>query len=476
MHFNNLANTGKQEADEKFMKASLLGLFIFFALLFSTLIQVGVSVAGSRAAEVDVYFFYSDTCPHCHEQMGLMQALAEHNDDVAIHFHEVSRDTAIWKTFRETKMITSSSVPRTFIGEMSFIGYSATGDGLHYSKPFQGYQGNATQIIKAIEKELGHNVKLGESFARPAAADRFLPVGWPLVIPLVYCLSYFIFRNRLREPQRQRLWLGGLAAITILAGFLLLSAFSELEIQTFAENLPYPLFVATIALADGFNPCAFTVLIILLSLLTHTRGRRDMVLIGGIFIVTSAVMYFLFIMIMVIAGSFFIEQYGRTIMIILGAIVAIAGGINIKDYYFLHQGFSLGLSPKQQASFGRKASAIVHDLKRGSGKLYIAAGATILLAIFVNIIELGCTAMLPVVYMTTLVNRFDSYGAYSFWTAVYAVVYIIPLLMILGNFIYFFTSIRIKEETGRLLKLVAGSFMLFFGLIMIFKPTLLIFH
>lgn len=469
------ASHNTQETWSNVTSTLLFFLLIAFTLLPGTTMNTGIAMAGTEATGVDVYFFYSDTCPHCHAEMGLMQALAENNTDITIHFHEVSRDAEIWETFRNTHKITSSSIPRTVIGEMSFIGYSATADGLHYSEPFQGYQGNASQIIKAIEKELGHKVKLGESFIRPVGADRILPLGWPLVLPLLYCISYFIFRKKLADPQRRRLWLGGLAAIAIIAGFMLLSTVSETEIQTFAERLPYPLFVVTIALADGFNPCAFTVLIILLSLLTHTKGRRDMALIGFTFIATSAVMYFLFIMLMVIAGSYFIEQYGRTIMIILGVIVAIAGCINIKDYFFLHQGFSLGLSAKQQKEFGRKASAIVRDLKKGSGKLHLAVGATIFLAVFVNIIELGCTAMLPMVYMTTLVNRFDSYAGYSFWTAVYAVVYIAPLLLILINFIYFFTSIRISETTGRLLKLAAGSFMLFFGLIMIFRPNLLLF-
>lgn len=459
----------KQRAGSNLLKGLLL-----FLLALSVMFALSAN-ARNAIASVEVSFFYSDTCPHCHAQMGLMQALAQHNDDIVIHFHEISRDAEQWKDYRESNSITSSSIPRTVIGDKSFIGYSPTGTALQYSKPFQGYHGNTTQIIKAIEGKLGHKVQLGD-FIRPAAADRVLPIGWPLLIPLLYCLSYFVFRKKLAQPQKLRLWLGGLAALLLLAGFTLLSTFSEHEIQSFAESLPYPLFVVTIALADGFNPCAFTVLIILLSLLTHTKGRRDMALIGCTFIVTSAVMYFIFIMLMVIAGSFFMEEYGRTIMIVLGVVVGIAGCINIKDYFFLHKGFTLGISSKQQAQFGRKASAIVRDLNRGGRKLYLAIGATIVLAIFVNIIELGCTAMLPVVYMTTLVNRFDSYAGYSFWTAIYAGVYVVPLLMILANFVYFFTSIRIGEETGRLLKLLAGSFMLFFGLVMIFKPTLLVFH
>jgi len=43
------------------------------------------------------------------------------------------------------------------------------------------------------------------------------------------------------------------------------------------------------------------------------------------------------------------------------------------------------------------------------------------------------------------------------------------------NFIYSFKSARLTETQGRRLKLVAGLFMVFFGLVMIFQPNLLVF-
>ena len=451
-------------------------LLLLTLLLLPAAATVSFGADSSTPSEdgLDIYFFYSRTCPHCHKQMELMRPLAAHNPELRVHFHETARDQELWQQFRDQHQISSGAVPRTFIGEATFIGYSETAEDLQYLEQYQGYLGNPTQLIKEIEKQLGHKVELGD-FVRPAAVDRLLPPYWPLVLLLLYAASYFIFRNKLKEKEKLRLWLGGFAAAFIVSVFIVLGNIPDARIQAWAERFPYPLFVFTIALADGFNPCAFTVLIILLSLLTHTRGRRDMALIGLTFITTSAVMYFLFIMIMVLVGSLFIERYGHILMMVLGGIVTIAGVINIKDYFFLHQGFSLGLSADQQARFGKKASAIVRDLKGGSGRLGLALAATVTLAVFVNIIELGCTAMLPAVYMTTLVKRFSDYASYGLWTGFYALVYIIPLLLILGNFIYLFSSVRISEEAGRRLKLFAGSFMLFFGLIMMFRPSLLSF-
>jgi hypothetical protein len=256
----------------------------------------------------------------------------------------------------------------------------------------------------------------------------------------------------------------------------------DVVIQQFSQKLPFPLFVSTIALADGFNPCAFTVLIILLSLLTYTRHRRDMVLIGGTFITTSAVMYFLFIMLMVGLGSILLEQYGRPLLLILGSGIAIAGLINIKDFFWFKQGVSLSLSEAQQRNISQKASQIVRALQTSSGQrmqFLAALGGTIVLSIVVNIVELGCTAILPVVYMTTLVNYCNGNSAsspvfcYITWTSLYAMIYVIPLFLILFNFIYSFESSHFTETQGRRLKLIGGVVMLVFGLVMVFQPNLL---
>lgn len=106
----------------------------------------------------------------------------------------------------------------------------------------------------------------------------------------------------------------------------------------------------------------------------------------------------------------------------------------------------------------------------------LALLGTVLLAIFVNIVELGCTAILPAVYMTSLVQYCTQkvWLCFIFWTVIYAAIYTIPLLTILLNFIYSFKSYRLTEKQGRILKLVGGTFMLFFGLVMIFKPEFLI--
>jgi len=451
----------------------LLSLIIIVGLVFVTSLQ---SVAEAQDDIVDVYFFQSKTCPHCLQQKPLMTYIDQHNDNVEVMSIEVNDNPREWQEFREARGISSGAVPRTVIEDKMFIGYSEADGPLEYIPVHQGYIGYKNQIIAAIETAVGSPINLPTTEQRSRQSTS--PPWQVFLIPFWYLCSYPFLQKSLKKRQGTRYWVGGLLATTIISLFVFLALTPDAVIKTFAQGLPFPLFVSTIALADGFNPCAFTVLVILLSLLTYTRSRKDMTLVGGTFIITSAVMYFIFIMLMVLAGSVFLENYGVRFMQLLGILITGAGLINIKDYFWFKKAISLSLSEKQRSTINKRAGTIVRNLRNAQGdrKLFLGALAgTVLLAIFVNIVELGCTAILPAVYMTTLLQYCADPVSFCHisWTALYAVIYIIPLLAILANFIYSFKSTRLTENQGRVLKLVGGLFMLFFGLAMIFKPALL---
>ncbi|MEB3213047.1 MAG: thioredoxin family protein, partial [Leptolyngbyaceae bacterium] len=109
----------------------LIGLFLGMLLTLT-------SLAGVAQANVDVYFFHSHTCPHCREQMPLMVAINDYNNNVTVHIIEVDEEPAVWAKFRTDHNISSGAVPRTQVGELSFIGYSATDGPLEYLDTHEG--------------------------------------------------------------------------------------------------------------------------------------------------------------------------------------------------------------------------------------------------------------------------------------------------------------------------------------------------
>ncbi|MBS1266064.1 MAG: hypothetical protein MAG795_00029 [Candidatus Woesearchaeota archaeon] len=413
-------------------------------------------------SEKQLVLFYSKTCPHCHEEIEFLNQIKTDYPDIEFNFYEISspENSALLDKYAKEYDTTTRGVPRTFIADKVFIGFDPGQGELEYTQQYKAYIGYKNQIEK-------HLAELNNSNYNPQNQKTKTPF-WIFSLILIFALTYPLFKKK-------RLWISGLVGIIILSLFLFVLFSPESIITSFASNLPFPLFVGVIALADGFNPCAFTVLFILLSLLTYTKNKKDMALVGLVFIIASALMYFIFISLMIIIGGVFVEKYGFIILKILGLVVLIAGAINIKDFFFFKKGVSLTISKKQKNKITKKASGIVKSLKTKT-KLY-AIFATFMLAIGVNIVELGCTAILPTVYMSSLITNFGSKFAFPhiMWTAVYSLIYVLPLFVILGNFIFSFKSKRISKKLGKKLKLVSGIFMLICGLILLLKPELLMF-
>jgi cytochrome c biogenesis protein CcdA len=145
------------------------------------------------------------------------------------------------------------------------------------------------------------------------------------------------------------------------------------------------------------------------------------------------------------------------------------GLVNIKELFFFKKGFSLMITDGAKNELAGKIRGIInaHDTAA-------MLGATVLLAVFVNLIELGCTIGLPAVFTRVLSVR-DAGLAEKYWyMAVYNAAYVIPLLLIVSLFILTMGRYRMTESHGKLLKGISGVLMLLLGLLMLFRPEALL--
>ena len=86
-----------------------------------------------------------------------------------------------------------------------------------------------------------------------------------------------------------------------------------------------------IGLVDGFNPCAMWILIFLLTTLVNLKDRKRVVLLGLVFIITSALTYFL---IMFGGLNIVIKVSTSMIMRYFIAAFALAAGLwNLYSFY-----------------------------------------------------------------------------------------------------------------------------------------------
>lgn len=234
------------------------------------------------------------------------------------------------------------------------------------------------------------------------------------------------------------------------------------QVDTGAWSLPT--LTVVIAALDSFNPCAFFVLLFLLSLLVHAGSRRRMLLIGGCFILVSGGVYFVGMAAWL--NVFALVGHLPLITTLAGLVAVIIAVFNIKDYFLLGQGVSLGLSDGQRGRLMRRMRGL---LARGS--LPTMLGATFSLAVVANLYELLCTAGFPMVYtrLLTLDEPAASTGYYGY-LLLYNVVYIVPLLAIMAVFVFTLGQRKLQEREGRLLKLLSGDMMLALGLALLFAP------
>ena len=226
-------------------------------------------------------------------------------------------------------------------------------------------------------------------------------------------------------------------------------------------------FTVILGLLDSFNPCAIWVLTFLLSILVRSRQRGRIAMIGGTFVLASGLVYFAFMAAWL--NLFVVIGMQRTLTLALGAIAICMGAINIKELFWFKKGVSLTISDSAKSKIAVRVRGILHEQNTA-----LAFGGTAVLAILANFVELGCTVGFPAIYTKVLASREPSALLRYAYMALYNVVYIVPLAMIVALFTATLGHYRLTETQGKLLKLVSGVVMFALGLIMLFRPDLLV--
>ncbi|MGV7222212.1 MAG: glutaredoxin family protein [Nitrospinales bacterium] len=238
--------------------------------------------------------------------------------------------------------------------------------------------------------------------------------------------------------------------------------FGELDSAKFS----LPVFTIIIAGLDAFNPCAFFVLLLLLSMLVNVRNRRKMLLVGGIFVFFSGLIYFLF---MAAWLNLFLYLGELRIITVVAALIAIGVSlINIKDYFFFKKGASLSIPDSAKPGLFARIRGLMK-----SASLPTMILGTIMLAIAANFYELLCTSGFPMIFTRMLTLNDLPSSSYYFYLALYNIIYVTPLTVIVLVFTITLGARKLSEKEGRILKLISGMMMLGLGLLLFFAPEML---
>ncbi len=218
-----------------------------------------------------------------------------------------------------------------------------------------------------------------------------------------------------------------------------------------------------IAALDAFNPCAFFVLLFLLGMMAHARERWRMLLVGGLFVFISGLLYFLFMSAWL--NLFLLVGVLRPVTIAAALVALLAAVINIKDALRPGGVVSLSISDEKKPGLFRR----VRELLKMQGLPGLLFG-TVVLALLANSYELLCTSGLPMVYTRILTLEELPAVSYYLYLLLYNVVYVVPLALIVLLFSFGVARGKLQAMGGRLLKLLSGLMMLGLGLLLLLAP------
>ena len=248
----------------------------------------------------------------------------------------------------------------------------------------------------------------------------------------------------------------------------------KIKIPIFGEvdlsKMSLPVLTVTLGALDGLNPCAMWVLLFLIALLINTCSRKRMWLIGGTFIAASGIVYYL------ILGAwlnlFLAISYVNLTRILIGVFALGVGIWQIKNFIAYYPGVCkvLGIKSKVERGLKERAEKIV-----SSPLAWAMIGSLIILALGVNLIEFFCSAGIPAIFTRILTLTQLSNLSYYLYLLLYTFVFMLDDLIIFSIAVITLTRIGFTEKYNYWATLIGGLLILILGILLIFKPELLMF-
>jgi len=280
--------------------------------------------------------------------------------------------------------------------------------------------------------------------------------------------------NPTENPNKNRSpWLIALVTVVVMIALFVGARYiSPNALKQMGVTLPLPAFTFVIAIIDGFNPCNLFVLTLLLGfLISASHSRFRIYLVGYTFVFVVWIFYFLFM-----AAWLNVFKYiglVTPLRVAIALIALIAGAINCKELLFFKKGVSLTIPESQKGPLYRKFRRMKEVMAKESIPALLFSSVT--LAVFSSLIELPCTAGFPIVYTGVLSGRYLEKGwDYYMYLVYYNLVYVIPLVVVIGIFGFVLKAKKITERQVQIIKFVGGAIMILLGVVLLVNPKLII--
>lgn len=417
-----------------------------FLIVFAVFLLLPVSAKADEKV-INIHLFYGNGCPHCAAEEEFLSDYLKDRTDVKLYKYEIWYDShnqeLLSKVQKEMGTTNKNGVPFTVIGKKTIVGYAdgvtdeQIKDAINYylNNDYRDYAGEITGKVK--KTEVKEDITKDESKTEDKKENKMEKAD----------------DTKDSDQTDENVTVPVLGKIN-------------------AKKVSLPILAVVLGFVDGFNPCAMWILIFLITMLFNMKDRKKMWILGLTFILTSGIVYLMFMLAWLNLATFISKI--AFIRLLIAVIALVVGLINVYKYIDSLKKKDEGcdvVDKKDRKKIMEKIISITHEKK-----FIIALLGIMVLAASVNIIELMCSIGIPLLFTQILaMNNLSTFG-YMIYMFIYIFFFLIDDIVI---FVISMVTLKVTGLSTKYTKyshLVGGIIMLIIGLLLIIKPELLMFN
>ena len=417
-----------------------------FLIVFAVFLLLPVSAKADEKV-INIHLFYGNGCPHCAAEEEFLSDYLKDRTDVKLYKYEIWYDShnqeLLSKVQKEMGTTNKNGVPFTVIGKKTIVGYAdgvtdeQIKDAINYylNNDYRDYAGEITGKVK--KAEVKEDTTKDESKTEDKKENKIEKADG----------------TKDSDQTDENVTVPVLGKIN-------------------AKKVSLPILAVVLGFVDGFNPCAMWILIFLITMLFNMKDRKKMWILGLTFILTSGIVYLMFMLAWLNLATFISKI--AFIRLLIAVIALVVGLINVYKYIDSLKKKDEGcdvVDKKDRKKIMEKIISITHEKK-----FIIALLGIMVLAASVNIIELMCSIGIPLLFTQILAMNNLSTFSYMIYMFIYIFFFLIDDIVI---FIISMVTLKVTGLSTKYTKyshLVGGIIMLIIGLLLIIKPELLMFN
>lgn len=394
------------------MKKLLFFLFVFLTLPFLAFSQDNFN-------KTDLYFFYGQGCPHCAKAEIFLDEIKDIYPKLNIIKHETYSDSESRELFAKMAQAFGteiSGVPTFFIDSKVIVGYST---------------------------EIGDNVS--DEIERCIAQGCISPMEKVVAMESENNKQNDLSEINNNSPLKQE--------VIEITGSSSSSESPELQKQKqLFQTLSIPA-VLSAAAVDAINPCAFAVLIILLTTILASKNRKKALYAGFSFTLSIYISYFL--MGVGLFSAISASGITHTFYFIVAILAVIIGLFNLKDYLWYGKWFIMEVPMSWRPLLKKIIKSVV------------SVPGAFLTGFVISLFLLPCTSG-PYIVILGLLAHSATFNYALLLLAIYNFIFILPMLIITLAIYYGLTTTEKAEKWRtdklKILHLIAGLILLLLGI------------